>query len=184
MSGLVIDATAVLAWCFEDEAGPEADALIEQVAAEGAAVPGLWSLELANGLVMGERRGRITPAQSAAFVAMIEELPIASDPATGARALHETMSLAREHRLTAYDAAYLELAMRLGLSLATGDRSLGAAAELASPCSTARHNLDPRPCRRSARLMRAWAPSRSGGGIDGAARALRKEMQRKLSIRA
>jgi predicted nucleic acid-binding protein len=129
VTGFVIDASSVLAWCFEDEGGPEADALIEQVAAEGAAVPGLWSFEVANGLVMGERR--IKPAESAAFVAMIEALPIVADPATGARALHETMSLAREHRLTAYDAAYLELAMRLGLPLATGDRSLGAAAERA-----------------------------------------------------
>ena len=129
MRGCVLDASSVLAWCFEDERGPEADALIERVAADGAAVPASWSLEIANGLVMGERRGRVKPAESAAFVAMIEELPIVADRATGARALHETMSLAREHRLTAYDAAYLELAMRLGLPLATGDRSLKAAAQ-------------------------------------------------------
>ncbi len=129
MSAFVIDASSVLAWCFEDEGGPEADALIERVAAEGAAVPGSWSLEVANGLVIGERRGRIKPAESAAFIAMIEELPIVADRATDARALHETMSLAREHRLTAYDAAYLELAMRTGLPLATGDRKLAAAAE-------------------------------------------------------
>lgn len=131
MSGFVIDASSVLAWCFEDEGGPEADALIEKVAAEGAAVPLLWLLEIANGLVVGERRGRIKAAESAAFIAMIEDLPIVTDPATGTRALHETMSLAREHRLTAYDAAYLELAMRMGLPLATGDRSLRAAAERA-----------------------------------------------------
>ncbi|HSA79828.1 MAG TPA: type II toxin-antitoxin system VapC family toxin [Geminicoccaceae bacterium] len=131
MTGFVLDASSVLAWCFEDEGGPEADALIERVAAEGAAVPGLWSLEIANGLVTGERCGRVKPAESAAFVAMIEELPIVADRATGARALHETLSLAREHRLSAYDAAYLELAMRLGLPLATGDRKLKAAAERA-----------------------------------------------------
>jgi predicted nucleic acid-binding protein len=131
MTGCVIDASAALAWCFEDEGGPEADALIDKVAADGAAVPGMWSLEVANGLVSGERRGRIRPAESAAFVAMIEELPIAADPATDARALHATMSLAREHRLTAYDAAYLELAMRLGVPLATGDRALAAAARRA-----------------------------------------------------
>jgi predicted nucleic acid-binding protein len=128
VTGCVIDASSVLAWCFEDEGGPEADALIDAVAADGAAVPGLWAFEVANGLVMGERRGRIMPAESAAFVAMIEELPIAADPASGARALHETLSLAREHRLSAYDAAYLELAMRRGLPLATGDRALAAAA--------------------------------------------------------
>ena len=131
MSGLVIDASSVLSWCFEDEGGPAADALIESVAAAGAAVPDMWSLEIANGLVMGERRGRITPADSAAFIAMIEDLPIITDRASGPRAMHETLSLAREHGLTAYDAAYLELAMRLGLPLATGDRSLGAAAQRA-----------------------------------------------------
>jgi predicted nucleic acid-binding protein len=131
VTSFVIDASSVLAWCFEDEGGPEADALIEKVAAEGAVVPGLWWLEVANGLVMAERRRRIKSAESVAFVAMIEELPIIADEATGARALHETMSLAREHRLTAYDAAYLELAMRVGLPLATGDRSLRAAAERA-----------------------------------------------------
>jgi predicted nucleic acid-binding protein len=131
MTGLVIDASSVLTWCFEDEGGPEADALIDRVVAEGAVAPGLWSLEIANGLIAGERRGRIKPAESAAFVAMIEELPIDADPATGGRALHETISLAREHRLSAYDAAYLELAMRRGLSLATSDRSLAAAAHRA-----------------------------------------------------
>lgn len=131
MTGLVLDASSVLAWCFEDESGPQADALVDRVVAEGAAVPGLWPLELANGLVSGERRRRISPADSAAFVAMIEDLPIDADPATGVRALHETISLAREHRLSVYDAAYLELAMRLGLPLATGDRSLAAAARRA-----------------------------------------------------
>jgi predicted nucleic acid-binding protein len=128
MTGFVIDASSVLSWCFEDEGGPGVDALIDKVAAEGAAVPGVWSLEIANGLVTGERRDRIKPAESTAFVAMIEDLPIVADRSTGARALHETMSLAREHGLTAYDAAYLQLAMRLGLPLATGDRNLKSAA--------------------------------------------------------
>jgi predicted nucleic acid-binding protein len=131
MTRFVIDASSVLAWCFEDEAGPEADAVIERVAAEGAAVPGLWSLEVANGLAIGERRSRIKPADSAAFVAMLEDLPIVADDATGDRALHETLGLAREHGLTAYDAAYLELAMRLGVPLASDDRGLRTAAKRA-----------------------------------------------------
>jgi predicted nucleic acid-binding protein len=126
----VIDASSALAWCFEDEGGGEVDALIEKVAAEGALVPTLWFLEIANGLVVGEHRGRIKPAESAAFIAMIGELPIVADP-SGSRLLNATMGLAREHKLTAYDAAYLELAMRLGVPLATGDRNLAAAAERA-----------------------------------------------------
>lgn len=125
---LVIDASSALSWCFEDEGGPEADALIEKVAVEGAVVPGLWPVELANGLVVAERRGRIKPAHSAAFIAMIEDLPIVTDRDAGARALRETMSLARQHGLTAYDAVYLELAMRLDLPLATVDRAMRAAA--------------------------------------------------------
>lgn len=131
MTGLVIDASAALSWCFEDEGGAEADALIDKVAAEGATVPSLWFLEIANALVTGERRSRIKPAESAAFSAMIEHLPIVTDPSTGAQALRGTIAVAREYGLTAYDAAYLELAMRLGLPLATGDRSLQAAARRA-----------------------------------------------------
>ncbi len=91
MTACVLDACSVLAWCFEDEGGAEADVLIDRVAAGGAAVPAQWSLEVAEGLVAGERRRRISPAESATFIAMLEELPIGLDAASGARALHEAI---------------------------------------------------------------------------------------------
>lgn len=129
MTRLVIDASSTLAWCFEDEDGSASDALIDRIAADGATVPAHWSLEVANALIMGERRNRITPADCAAFVVMLEDLPISTDQSTGMRALRETMSLTRELGLTSYDAAYLDLAMRLGLPLATADRKLADAAD-------------------------------------------------------
>jgi predicted nucleic acid-binding protein len=129
MTAFVIDASTVLAWCFEEDSSGTTDAVIDLVAAKGAAVPSLWSLEVANALVLAERRGRIMPAESAAFVAMIEEMPIEVDRATHARALRETIALARQLKLTAYDAAYLELAMRLNIPLVTGDNALRKAAQ-------------------------------------------------------
>lgn len=114
MSALVVYASAVLAWCFEDEAGPEADELIERVATEGALAPAHWPLELANALVMAERRSRLSQADSAAFLARIALPPISIEPMNVARAFADVVALARTERLTSYDAAYLELAMRHG----------------------------------------------------------------------
>ena len=128
MSGLVLDASSVLSWCFEDQNGPEADALIDRVAAVGALVPAIWSLEIANALVVAERRNRIAREDSGAFIAMIEELPITIDAGTATRAFHETLTLARNHTLSSYDASYLELAIRAQLPLATNDDSLQRAA--------------------------------------------------------
>jgi len=128
MSGMVLDASSVLAWCFEDEGGPEVDALIDRVAAEGAVVPAIWALEVANALVVSERRNRITRDDSAAFIAMIQELPITVDAGTAARAFHETIALARDNDLSSYDASYLELAERARLPLVTSDDALRRAA--------------------------------------------------------
>jgi predicted nucleic acid-binding protein len=129
LSALVVDASAVLAWCFEDEAGPEADALIERVAEEGALAPAHWPLELANALVMAERRSRLSQADSAAFLARVTLLPISIEPMNAARAFADVLAIARKERLTSYDAAYLELAMRHGLPLATKDAALRQAAD-------------------------------------------------------
>jgi predicted nucleic acid-binding protein len=91
----------------------------------------LWHLELANTLVVGERRGRCTQAEATAFLARLAGLPIGVDPHTMAHAWADTIRLARTHTLSAYDAAYLELAIRQGLPLATLDARLATAAAAA-----------------------------------------------------
>jgi predicted nucleic acid-binding protein len=129
VTDLVLDASVALAWCFKNEATAAADTVLERLATETASVPAIWHLEIANVLVMSERRRRITPASSTEFIALLETLVIAVDEETPLRALGRVLDLAREARLTAYDAAYLELAMRLGLPLASKDADLCDAAE-------------------------------------------------------
>lgn len=125
---LVLDGSLTLAWYFSDEADPYADAVAQGLATREAVVPSLWRLEIANTLVVGERRKRSTEAQASAFLARLESLPIVIDDETDARAWSETLRLARTHTLSAYDAAYLELAMRRGLPLASLDDQLRVAA--------------------------------------------------------
>jgi predicted nucleic acid-binding protein len=129
MNALVIDSSVALTWCFEDEASPKSDALFEQVRDEGAVVPGLWHLEVANVLLQAEKRGRITAADITMRLELIAELPIDTDNETTARAWREILALARVEGLTTYDAAYLELAIRRGLPLLTKDQALIAAAQ-------------------------------------------------------
>ena len=93
-----------------------------------AHVPSLWPLEVANALLVGERRRRITPAETARFLAILGAFPITVDDQTVAHAWTDTMHLARAHNLSSYDAAYLELAIRLGLPLAALDGKLKTAA--------------------------------------------------------
>ena len=126
---VVIDASVALAWCFREERTEATATLLERVQTDAAAVPSLWHLEVANVLALAERRGRITPAESTELIALLETLEIVVDDETPSRALGRVLDLAREERLTAYDAAYLELAMRLGLPLASKDADLCDAAE-------------------------------------------------------
>jgi predicted nucleic acid-binding protein len=128
VTGFVLDSSVTLSWFFEDERSDRTDRLLERLEAESAAVPGLWYFEVANVLWIGERRGRTTPARSAQFVAELEGLAIVADDEPPALAFGRVLDLARSERLTAYDAAYLELAMRLGVPLATKDEALGGAA--------------------------------------------------------
>ena len=129
MTELVIDASVALAWCFGDERTESTASLLERLQTDAAAVPNLWRLEVANGLALAERRGRITPAESAELIALLEMIEIVVDGDTAARAFTRVLDLAREERLTAYDAAYLELAMRLGVPLASKDGDLCDTAE-------------------------------------------------------
>ncbi len=127
----VLDNSIVMAWSFEDEVDKYADAVLERLADTRAVVPVLWPLEVANALLMGERRKRSTEAETIKWIGILASLPIAIDGETNSRAWSDTLSLARGHKLSAYDAAYLELAIRRGMPLATIDGKLRTAAEAA-----------------------------------------------------
>jgi predicted nucleic acid-binding protein len=129
LSTFVLDCSIAVAWCFEDEATPQTDALLDRLRDEGAAVPALWSLEVGNALLQAERRGRIPTARVTAFVDLLAGLPIEPEADTSRRALREVLALARAERLTTYDASYLELAGRRALPLATRDQALQRAAK-------------------------------------------------------
>lgn len=129
MPGLVLDASVVMAWTIPDEAQVgRAKAVMQQVTGDGAVVPGLWRLEVGNALLMAERRGRLHAPQLADALRFLEALPIETDPETGLHAWTASAILARRHRLSLYDACYLELALRLGLPLASFDTALLVAA--------------------------------------------------------
>lgn len=125
---LVLDASLTLAWFFADEATEAADLVLDQVTAEGAVVPPLWRFETANGLHMAVRRKRIDAAFRDQALRTLAALPITPDPESDRHAWASTLLLAERHGLTLYDAAYLELATRRKLPLASGDTALRAAA--------------------------------------------------------
>ncbi|HTU22754.1 MAG TPA: type II toxin-antitoxin system VapC family toxin [Gemmataceae bacterium] len=127
----VLDGSVTLVWAFEDETDPYAEAVADSLADVPAIVPALWRLELANALLVGERRSRITEAKVSQFLTLLQSLPISVDDETALRAWPDTLPLARLHDLTVYDAAYLELAVRLGLPLASLDTHLKEAAAAA-----------------------------------------------------
>lgn len=108
-----------------------AQKVLDRLQNNGAQVPSLWHLEAANVLAKSLRLNQITQAQASSFVALLEALDIATDTETSLRALHDTLDLARRYHLSASSAAYLELALRKGLPLATLDVQLLAAAEQA-----------------------------------------------------
>ena len=127
MKPLVIDCSVTMAWCFEDERSLFADKVLDHLAETEAWVPSLWAFEVANVLLVAERRDRLSPADSTRFVTLLSDLPIMIDDRAHERALGSALSAGRDHGLSSYDATYLELAMRLGGVMATGDKRLRAA---------------------------------------------------------
>jgi predicted nucleic acid-binding protein len=126
---LVLDSSVALAWIYGDETTDAIRAVFDEVAAAGAAVPALWRLEVGNSLTVAVRRGRIDADFRRAALADLALLDITTDQHTDVHAWGETLILADRHRLTLYDAAYLELAQRRALPLATLDGALCAAAQ-------------------------------------------------------
>jgi len=130
MPDFVADASICLAWCFPDESNPMTEALLDRlVQGEEIAVPCHWRLEVLNAVIQGEKRGRISEPMAKGFLARLLSFRIEIDGRRELSHLETLRELAQRHRLTAYDAAYLELAMRLGLPLASLDGDLIRAAQ-------------------------------------------------------
>ncbi len=126
---LVLDGSATLAWIYPDETTEAIEALFDDVVRTGAMVPCLWRLEVANSLTTALRRGRITPNDRDASLRDLADLLIETDREGEMHFWNDGLKLADRHMLTIYDAAYLELALRLSIPLATLDRDLRNAAK-------------------------------------------------------
>ena len=120
----VVDASVTLSWCFSDEGGALAEQTLDALQQDEVVVPAIWTLEVANVLLVAERRGRLTRADSEQFLALLENYPIIVDTHSAQAISGRILALGRDYGLSSYDAAYLELAMREGISLATTDAAL------------------------------------------------------------
>ena len=125
MSRLVLDASITADWLLDDEFEPRAADALTRLRRDGAIVPPLWHYEVRNALLVAERRGRVSQNGTTKRLDSLKALPIRTDGDTN---LQAAFNLAREHGLSFYDALYLELAKRLGTTLATLDRKLAGAA--------------------------------------------------------
>jgi predicted nucleic acid-binding protein len=119
----VVDNSVVMAWCFSDESNEKTEGLLDRLLDGKAYVPSIWPLEVANVLLVAERKKRIGEADTSRFLTLLARLPIVVDR-ENSTSVHEMVMLARNHGLTSYDASYLDLAMKRGLPLATQDKTL------------------------------------------------------------
>lgn len=124
----VVDNSVVISWCFEDEGGPYAEAVLGCLEDGEAFVPAIWPLEVGNVLIVAERKKRLSEASVVRFLELISGLPITVEQETPERMLREIISLARKQGISTYDASYLDLAMRLELPVATLGGSMRKAA--------------------------------------------------------
>jgi predicted nucleic acid-binding protein len=126
LNRFILDCSISASWCLKDESNEEANKILDRLAEDGALVPSIWPVEMANVLVVAERRKRISAADAARAIEILLSLPIHADKGN-LEDLDAIRLMAWEHKLSAYDACYLELAQRTGLPIATLDHALQAA---------------------------------------------------------
>ena len=131
MSRVVVDASVALAWCFPDESNEDADSVLLKLKGQTIIVPAVWALEIANVLLVGERQKRLKQPEISRFIGLLGGLSVFQDSQTVSESVVNILPLAREYGLSAYDAAYLELAIRHNAPMATLDGSLQKAARKA-----------------------------------------------------
>jgi predicted nucleic acid-binding protein len=124
LSVVIVDASTALAWCFPDEANAISDGILFALRGQTLMVPAIWSLEIANTVLVAERRGRLKLHQVNRFLELLAEMDITEQSQSVGDAIRNVLPLAHQHNLTAYDAAYLDLSARQGAPLATFDSRL------------------------------------------------------------
>ncbi len=127
---VVLDASTTLAWCFPDETSPYADDVLVALEGRTILVPPIWSLEIAHAILSGERKKRLNAPEIRRFLTLLENLPFVEERQPPLALLSDTLPIARQHNLSAYDAAYLGVAIRHQAPLATLDARLAKAAQL------------------------------------------------------
>jgi len=131
LTGVVIDASTALAWCFPDERSDYADAVLVALDGKTILVPAVWSLEIANAVLVGERKKRLRQPEILRFTTLLQNLSVIEDVRPVGGHVANVLPLARQYSLSAYDAAYLELSIRHSAPLATLDEKLEKAARQA-----------------------------------------------------
>jgi predicted nucleic acid-binding protein len=129
LNGVVVDASIALAWCFPGETSDYADGVLVSLEGKTILVPAIWGLEIANAILVGERRKRLNQPEIRRFTTLLESLSLLQDVRPVAHYMNDVLPLARKHGLSAYDAAYLELSIHRGAPLATLDEKLKKAAK-------------------------------------------------------